>query len=324
MTADFIQNNEDQQRSVPARMREYLSTHAFEAVALVLSIGAGLNYAVGRSYLEGWAEMAGIPALMFRMDLYDTILAGAQLESVWRTAALTIVFGILYLWANVVIPDWWNGRLSSIQRRRRRQDGCDHLGVRLRFATDARLLTKGLPLQERDQTPAWLRWKILGRRGTRRVAKSRSRQRGSNRLRPVSLALVLAVIIALIASCVYVGVKFALLTPAATDGAQQYAKLYVAVTGHFPYQYEGATISARRLKTWACEGRAMLSRYRSVELKPSEEGGQKDVFYVLQGFDSTFILLSQNGSAIRSFGDSSFSLHESRLRPLSGLARVCP
>ena len=75
-------------------MWAYLSEHVFEGAALVFSTTAALSYAVGRSYLDGWAEVAGVPGMMFRPDLYDTILAGAQLQSVWRTAAFMVVLSI--------------------------------------------------------------------------------------------------------------------------------------------------------------------------------------------------------------------------------------
>ena len=54
-----------------------------------------------------------------------------------------------YLWANVVVPEWWAGRLSNVKRRRRLQDGCSHLGLRRRFAYAARSASKGVPLEER-------------------------------------------------------------------------------------------------------------------------------------------------------------------------------
>lgn len=310
--------------SLGSRMWSYLSEHVFEGAALVFSTTAALSYAVGRSYLDGWAEVAGVPGMMFRPDLYDTILAGAQLQSVWRTAAFMVVLSIAYLWANVVVPEWWAGRLSNVKRRRRLQDGCSHLGLRRRFAYAARSASKGVPLEERGAVVERSRWKVLGRRGLRRISRKAAPKGTSKRLRPITLTLVLTVSITLVATGIYALLEIALLKPAKADGARDFVKTYAAVTGHIPYQYTSSSVSHVTLRTWACEGRSMLSQYRSVTLAdPDAPGSLREPFYLLQGFGSTFVLLGEKGSVIRSFGDGPFNLPESQARPLSALAKAC-
>lgn len=149
--------------SLASRVWAYLSEHVFEGAALVFSTIAALSYAVGHSYLDGWAEMAGIPGMMFRPDLDDTILAGVQLQSVWKTAAFIVVLSIAYIWATVVVPEWWAGRLSNVKRRRRWQDGCSNLALRRRYAYAARSASNGLSLEERSALVERWRWRALGR-----------------------------------------------------------------------------------------------------------------------------------------------------------------
>lgn len=56
------------------------------------------------------------------------------------------------------------------------------------------------------------------------------------------------------------------------------------------------------------EGVPMLAMYRTVELPAESDGtGKKEIFYVLQGTGSIFVLLGQNGSSLRSFGDTPFN-----------------
>ncbi|MDR8762728.1 hypothetical protein FEP90_04436 [Burkholderia multivorans] len=310
--------------SLGSRMWAYLTEHVFEGVALVFSVTAALSYAVGRSHLDGWAEMAGVPGMMFRPDLYDTILAGVQLQSVWRTAAFVVVLSTLYLWANVVVPEWWAGRLPNVKRRRRWQDGCDQLALRRRFAYAARAASKGVPPEQRSAVVERMRWKVIGRRGLRRMARRTSSRGTAKRLRPITLTLILTVSVTLFATGIYLLLQFVLLSPAKADGARAFVKTYAAVTGHIPYQYIPAKVASTTLQTWACEGRSMLSQYRSVALAdPDAAGSPKEPFYLLQGFGSTFVLLGEKGSVIRSFGDAPFSLPESPSRPLSDLAKAC-
>lgn len=307
-----------------ARVWAYLTEHVFEGAALVVTVTAGLSYAVGRSYLDGWAEVAGVPGMMLRSDLYDTILAGAQLDGVWRTAAFVVVLATVYLWANVVVPEWWAGRVSNVKRRRQWQDGFDHLGLRRRFAAAARLASKGVPPEQRAALLERSRWRILGPRGSHRMAR-RAPSRGANKpLRPITLTLVLTVSITLVAAGIYLLLQILLLGPAKRDGARAFVKTYAAVTGHIPCQYGSSDVSKATLQTWACEGRTMLSQFRTVALTdPNVPGSPRESFYLLQGFGSTFVLLGENGSAIRSFGDAPFNLPESSARPLSALAKAC-
>ncbi|MUV22486.1 hypothetical protein GNZ25_14185 [Burkholderia thailandensis] len=305
-------------------MWAYVTEHVFEGVALVFSVTAALSYAVGRSHLDGWAEMAGVPGMMFRPDLYDTILAGAQLQSVWRTAAFVVVLSTLYLWANVVVPEWWAGRRSNIKGRRRWQDRCNELALRLRFAFALRAASKQVPPEQRAAVIERITRKLIGRRRLRRVARKTNSTGTAKRLRPITLTLLLTVSATLFATGVYLLLQFVLLSPAKADGARAFVKTYAAVTGHIPYQYIPAKVASTTLQTWACEGRSMLSQYRSVALvDPDAPGAVREPFYLLQGFGSTFVLLGEKGSVIRSFGDAPFSLPESPSRPLSDLAKAC-
>lgn len=323
-------------------MFSYVGSHLFESIALLLTCGAGLSYAVGRSYLDGWAEVAGVPTLLFRADFYDTILAGVQLHRVWRTAVIVIVLAIAYFWAVSTIVDWWAGRTASIRCRRQWGDGWDHLRLRARFAKAAREAAKGVSPDLRKDIPEISRWQVLGRRGKCRSESASPTKRRSGRLRIGTLYLVLTISFATSVTATYFLILTLLLKPATSDGARIAVKMYVAVTGHIPYQYENerGDISGDVMRAWACEGRHILSQYRAVTLAEDftyEDGGsgesvddlhperrhRRETYYVLEGVDKTFALLGKEGSVIRSFGDRPFSLRESSIRPISELAQNC-
>ena len=321
-------------------MFSYVGSHLFESIALLLTCGAGLSYAVGRSYLDGWAEVAGVPTLLFRADFYDTILAGVQLHRVWRTAAIVIVLAIAYFWAISAILDLWPGRIASVRRRRQWRDGWSHLRLRDRFAKAARTAGKGVPPHLRNGIAEISRWQVLDRRGKRRNESTRTK-RSNGRPSMGTLYLVLTISFATLVTATYFLIQILLLKPASSDGARTAVKAYVAVTGHIPYQYEHERGDTSRhvLRAWACEGRHILSQYRTVtlveDLTDGDGGGRESVsgqhperprretYYVLQGVDKTFALLGKDGSVIRSFGDGPFSLRESRVRPISKLAQDC-
>lgn len=308
-----------------AKIWAYCLDHMFEGIAVAFTIFGTLSYAVGRTLLDAWAETAGIPTTILHSDFYDTMLIGVQRPIIWRTAAILIVTSAAYLWANAVIPEWWAKRNSTIRRKRRRQDGCDQLGVRRRFAAEARLSTRSVPIALRSSNQEWLRWKALGLRGLRRKARLDVPKPPARPVRQITQALFLTIFATVCLGGIYLLVRTVFLKPAESDGAQSFAKVYVAVTGHIPYQYTATSISVETLKNWACEGVPMLAMYRTVELPAESDGtGKKEIFYVLQGTGSIFVLLSQNGSSLRSFGDTPFNLPESKSRPVSALAQTCP
>ncbi|MET5020978.1 hypothetical protein AAHH78_39535, partial [Burkholderia pseudomallei] len=68
---------DDSTPSSGTRVGRYSAEPLFEALALSLTVVTGLAYGIGRSYLNGWEEAAGIPGVMFRRDLADVMLSGA-------------------------------------------------------------------------------------------------------------------------------------------------------------------------------------------------------------------------------------------------------
>ncbi|WP_423760263.1 hypothetical protein [Burkholderia sp. NLJ2] len=95
----------DSSPSIGQRVGHYVAAHVFEASALALTLVTGLAYVVGRSYLNGWEEAAGVPGLMFRRDLSDVMLGGATVARVWMTPVLLAVAPFLIMW---VIDLRWN------------------------------------------------------------------------------------------------------------------------------------------------------------------------------------------------------------------------
>jgi len=307
-------------------MAIYLGDHLFEAVALLVTCAAALNYAVGRSYLDGWAQAAGIPSALFQSDLYEAIFTGVKLGRIWLTVGLVVLLGTAYVWIGAVLPDWWARRRSrAAQRskvsRMRLAPGWGQRGLRARFAGAAVAARKSINGdRDRETLPEVLRWRALGPRGQEKLNAR------APWTPPHVMTAVLLMVIAFssMVAGTYKLVQDQLLAPARNDGIRSYAKIYLAVTGHLPYQFGPMTLSEADQKEWACEGRSILSQYRAVNLR-AENGTEPgyEAFYVVQGADKIFVLLGDDGSVLRSFGDGAFSLRESATRPLAKVAQNC-
>ncbi|KVL65438.1 hypothetical protein WJ50_10805 [Burkholderia ubonensis] len=143
-------------------------------------------------------------------------------------------------------------------------------------------------------------------------------------MRRVTFVMLLAVVAAEVALLGYTFFVRAFLDEPRRMGRENFAKIYLAVTGRVPYQYGDGRRDPQELQGWACEGRELLSYYRAVTLGNSTDSSKSSAtYYLLQGADHTFMLLGEAGSVIRSLGDAPFSLAESNVRPLSQLARRC-
>ncbi|MCR4469813.1 MULTISPECIES: hypothetical protein [unclassified Burkholderia] len=320
----------DSIRSIGQRVGNYVAAHLFEASALALTLVTGLAYVVGRSYLNGWEEAAGVPGLMFRRDLSDVMLAGATVARVWMMPVLSAVAPFLIMWVMATVPEWMMARwpflpLKRWCRRARRvyRSGIDQIGLRQRYAVAAYIATRGLEPQARRASEVWWRWKVLGARHGR-TAEREHVVRPRRAMRRVTFVMLLAVVTAESALFGYTFFVSAFLDEPRRLGRENFAKIYLAVTGRVPYQYGDQPRAAQELQAWACEGRAMLSYYRAVILSNSAESSKSDAtYYLLQGADHTFMLLGEAGSVIRSLGDAPFSISESSARPLSHRARRC-
>lgn len=88
-------------------MTAYLGNHLFEAVALFVTSATALNYAVGRSYLGGWIQAAGIPSHLFPADTYEASFTGVKLGRVWLTGGIVLLLATGYIWVGALAPDRW-------------------------------------------------------------------------------------------------------------------------------------------------------------------------------------------------------------------------
>ncbi|WP_080408048.1 hypothetical protein [Burkholderia ubonensis] len=320
----------DSAPSVGQRVGHYVAAHVFEASALALTLVTGLAYVVGRSYLNGWEEAAGVPGLMFRRDLSDVMLGGATVARVWMMPVLSAVAPFLIMWVMATVPEWMMARWPFLQlkrwyRRVRRvyRSGVDQIRLRQRYADAAYSATRGLKPQARRECEAWSRWKVLGPRHGR-IAERDPVVRPRRAMRRVTFVMLLAVVAAEAALLGYTFFVRAFLDEPRRMGRENFAKIYLAVTGRVPYQYGDGLRDPQELQGWACEGRELLSYYRAVTLGNSTDSSKSSAtYYLLQGADHTFMLLGEAGSVIRSLGDAPFSLAESNVRPLSQLARRC-
>lgn len=320
----------DSAPSIGQRVGHYVAAHVFEASALALTLVTGLAYVVGRSYLNGWEEAAGVPGLMFRRDLSDVMLGGATVARVWMTPVLLAVAPFLIMWVIATVPEWlmarWPfGPLKRWYRRVRRmyRSGVDQIRLRQRYADAAYSATRGLKPHARRACEAWWRWKVLGPRHGR-TAERNPVVRPRRAMRRVTFVMLLVVLAAEGMLNGYTFFVSAFLNEPRQLGRENFAKIYLAVTGRVPYQYGDHPRAAHELQDWACEGREMLSYYRAVTLNNSTDPSMPDAtYYLLQGADHTFMLLGEAGSIIRSLGDAPFSIAESSVRPLSQLAHRC-
>ncbi|WP_232448055.1 hypothetical protein [Burkholderia ubonensis] len=322
---------DDSTPSIGRRVGRYFAAHIFEAIALSLSLVTGLAYVIGRSYLNGWEEAAGIPGLMFRRDLSDVMLAGATVSRVWMMPLLFFLAPVLIVWLLATVPAWLGTRwpfvrLKSCYRRTRRvlRSGVDQIELRHRFAAAARAATRGVAPQARFECNAWWRWKVLGPRGPV-LAERDPVVRSHRTMQRITLVMLLAVVPTEGVLTGYTLFVKAFLDEPRLLGREDFAKIYLAVTGRVPYQYDGdRSLSAQELQDWACEGRKMLWQYRAVTLTHSANPAVPDAtYYLLQGVDHTFMLLGEAGSIIRSLGNAPFLMAESKSRPLSPLAQGC-
>lgn len=284
----------------------YIGDHLTESVALFATFAAALSYAVGRSYLDGWAQAAGIPPSLFQSDVHDAILTGVKLPRVWLTACVGMGLGLIL---STVAPKWWENRrrdwtLRDKAVRMGQASGWGRRGLRFRLAGRAYLLRND---SDEARNIAYRRWHALGPRRVR-TPNSRHQRRLSHLIIGVCLATV----------------GNSLIGPARQEGISRYAKVYLAVTGHLPYQFSHSTLSAIEQREWACEGRSILSQYRAVTLAPDIGAAEPpETFYVIQGVDKLFVLLGEKGSVLRSFGDGPFVLKESSTRLYSHIAKDC-
>lgn len=66
MTSAVDSREEASSFTVLRAVATYILTHLFQIVALVLTCATALNYAFGRSFLDGWSQAAEVPSTYFR------------------------------------------------------------------------------------------------------------------------------------------------------------------------------------------------------------------------------------------------------------------
>jgi len=297
----------------------YIGDHLIEAVALFATFAAALSYAVGRSYLDGWAQAAGIPPSLFQSDVHDAILTGVKLPRVWLTACVGMGLGLIL---STVAPKWWESRhrdrtLRDKAVRMGQASGWGQRGLRFRLAGQAYLLRND---SDEARNIEYRRWQALGPRRVR-TPNSKHERRLLHLIIAASLATV-GMICTFVAFYKLLDNSF--IGPARQEGINRYAKVYLAVTGRLPYQFSPSALSTIEQREWACEGRSILSQYRAVTLAPDIGGIEPpETFYVIQGIDKLFVLLGEKGSVLRSFGDGPFVLKESPTRLFSHIAKDC-
>lgn len=308
-------DNEDLEKMFPGW--SFVQRNFFQITALAIPFIGIVGFAAGTSFLDGWNRAAGIGSNLFPFGVNETILLGLQLTTPWAYSGGVIAAVVFYLYLTEMLTEWerarW-GRESHWQR-----------WTRNRLARRARTARKQAGSANRLSEPSAQAWKKLGPR-LRWARRESIVSLKAKRWRKFGIrALALVLFLFGIGMTVFLNFLFRnlILGESHAEGVRDYARLYVAITGKLPLNFDDK-ISKQKLLEWSCDGQEVMWRYRSVEI-PKDPGqpATKQPSYVLRSSDKLFFLVDSSGSRLHSFGDAPYSLAESSNRPLATLTNAC-
>ena len=295
----------------------FVRRNLFQITALAIPFIGIVGFAAGTAYLDGWSRAAGIGSNLFPFGVNETILLGLQLTKPWAYSGGVIAAVVSYIYLIEMLTEWetarW-GRESHLQRWKRNQ-----------LARRARAARTQMEVANRLSEPSTQAWKTLGPRfrWARReaVVSLKAKRWRKFGLRTIALMLfILGIGMTVFLNFLF---KALILGESHAEGVRDYARLYIAITGRLPLNFDDK-ISTQQLLEWSCEGREVMWRFRSVEIpKDSEQASTKLPAYVLRSSDKLFFLVDSSGSRLHSFGDTAYILAESSNRPLATLTKAC-
>lgn len=315
-------NNENSKRTTGA-LALFLE-HGVALLGFSVTLLVGLGYAAGASFHEGWSNAAGISPTLFQLGPYETIITGFKFQAPWLYSLIVIAALAIYIYILNIFDAWYTRRNAVIRLRGKSSESMRQKQQRYRLATAARI-ERARKLHHLDGS-VYQAWLQLGPRSKHRH-KQRSiggpiRTRNSHFIRYTAW-LMIQLVMLIFASVIYWLATFLVVAQPSQEGAQQFMALYAAVVGKLPARFGSQEISSDEMARYICRGRAELWKYIAIELHEQPLASGAGAFYVVRSTDKFLLLISKDGTTLRSYGDAEFSLLESTNRPLSDIAKQC-
>jgi hypothetical protein len=288
----------------------WLRDHGPQLAVVVLSLLTTACYLIGRAWLLGWYEAAGVPSLLFAWSVQDVVIRGAFHAGTWLMLGASIVVALLYLLVADVVSRMIERRFEERARLRQRGEDCDRLSLRRRWAHEARSARLS---GNSESSGATVRWRMLGTRGKYRLESS---NRITSKRRAPRSALYFLISLCVVGGGIatYMLVLKLLFDSPYAAGAQSFRTQYAAATGQWPprrgpgsWEFDDGPTTP--LSDAIAAGRAALRKYPYVRVQASGSDGTADTHcgWLVQGSGNQVLMLTPTGTKILSFGDSSFS-----------------
>jgi len=151
---------------------EWLREHWAQLAIWLASVATAACYLIGRAWLLGWYDAAGVPALMFTWSAQDIVIRGLADASTWLVIALGL-FGAMVYFMLLDLGSQQISRFSKKIARRLRGEGWSRLSLRRRFASSAR---KARLQGAADASVLSARWRTLGKRGAAQLVEAKKKR----------------------------------------------------------------------------------------------------------------------------------------------------
>lgn len=283
----------------------YLLKHFFQTIAIVIPMIGFLGYAIGRSFYDGWDEAAGIPTTLFPVDAYALVLQGMKLPEPWYWALACAAFLFLLIKLSVMF-DISMSHLADIRHKQ------------------ALLRAK----REWPRGKHHLAWKERKRKIKRSIDAPATQQHRKYRLSYVlTILTTFMVLVAMVVPIpIYQMLKISFLNRSHAAGVSQYVGIHMLVTGKVPTRY--GKIPKEKFLEYVCEAKKGMWKYRAITLKDmsakNDMASPPIIGYILRSAGDVFLLLTAEGTIIKSYGGNGFEIHESEDRPTSSIGDGCP
>lgn len=288
----------------------WLRDQGLQLLVVITSSLTAACYLVGRAGLLGWYEAAGVPILSFSWSFQDVVIRGMTDAKTWLLVAVSVIGLALYLMA----LDMASGRFSKASdawsRFRARGESLDGLGLRKRWAWEARLARRGHLASAEASS---LRWRVLGKRGANRV---HSKAFAKNLSKPSSVIVggIAVLWLLLITLGLYVAGAVLLVQHPYNIGAQSFREQYFAATDreaparHYVAWKSKGYRPVRTSAMAASRGRTQLSGYPYIQLfyREGDSAEKRLCGWLVQASGGVVLMLTSEGLVMKNFGDGAF------------------
>lgn len=290
-----------------------------EIAGILLSfIGAlaGLFFVVGRGYLAGWYDAAGVPMLTFSWPWHDVVLRGFTDGPTWLLTVFAAATASIYVPAIAILGGVLERGISRWRYLSRRGEGLLEHFRRSRLAAKARKATLDRAANAEELFDAW--WKLRYRGAKWRRHRNR-RQKLEWWVQPIVVGVIsLGSLVA--ATALYGLFNILFWDHPYRKGGREFRELYEAVTSssHLYRNPEATAAPSSGASTGAAMAPApstsaqALSRYSFVavrRLDPDPNAQGSTCGLLLQEFGNRLLLLNRSGLHTLVFGDAPYSWH---------------